>query len=281
MKINSRVGFGTASLHHILDLRAKLKLLNTAYDSGIRYFDTAPLYGHGEAEKVLGQFVRGNRSQSTLVCATKVGLVPNVLIEKDPKLLLYYIALRKITTSTRLLKSSFWQPNRDYSSQYLVNRVESSLRKMGLDCLDIVLLHEPTMRDLEETENITEAVLSLKKRGLVRAFGISSQIAPSQSFKRALPDIADIIQIEMPLQPNDSDEKWIAENADATFGHFRVLNSAKSAGSSDDRLRNAVARAVQLNPSGTILFSSTKNDHVESIVAAIAVEDNKNKAGNT
>ena len=48
-KLINRVGFGTASLHHVNGLKSKLNLLNSAYDAGIRYFDTAPLYGHGLA----------------------------------------------------------------------------------------------------------------------------------------------------------------------------------------------------------------------------------------
>ena len=142
-KLNSRIGFGTASLHHINSLSSKLNLLDTAYDAGIRYFDTAPLYGHGNAERTLGHFARKHRSQASLVIATKVGLTPNPLVSKFPKLLFPYIALRKATTATHIASSAFWQPKRNYSPSYLIQRVELSLRALGLDYLDVVLLHEP------------------------------------------------------------------------------------------------------------------------------------------
>ena len=52
----------------------RLRLLETAYAHGIRHFDTAPLYGQGEAESLLGQFSRGKRDSITIT--TKFGLIP-------------------------------------------------------------------------------------------------------------------------------------------------------------------------------------------------------------
>jgi aryl-alcohol dehydrogenase-like predicted oxidoreductase len=52
----------------------RLQLLECAYDAGIRHFDTAPYYGYGEAERVLGEFLRGKRDQVTIT--TKFGIQP-------------------------------------------------------------------------------------------------------------------------------------------------------------------------------------------------------------
>ena len=53
----SRIGFGTASLHHLYRSRARSALLTAALDSGISHFDTAPMYGEGMAERELGRFL--------------------------------------------------------------------------------------------------------------------------------------------------------------------------------------------------------------------------------
>ncbi len=57
-----------------LTRRESLRLLDAAYDSGIRHFDTAPLYGYGESESVLGDLLKSCRSRVTI--ATKFGIAP-------------------------------------------------------------------------------------------------------------------------------------------------------------------------------------------------------------
>jgi D-threo-aldose 1-dehydrogenase len=71
----SRLGFGTSGIMGAaLTTAGRLKLLDAAFDAGIRHFDTAPLYGFGEAESLLGRFLRGRRDAITIT--TKFGLLP-------------------------------------------------------------------------------------------------------------------------------------------------------------------------------------------------------------
>jgi D-threo-aldose 1-dehydrogenase len=71
----SRLGFGTAGIMGAaLTGAGRLRLLETAWDAGIRHFDTAPLYGQGEAELLLGQFLRTRRD--TVSLTSKFGLLP-------------------------------------------------------------------------------------------------------------------------------------------------------------------------------------------------------------
>src|SRR5665213_3755850 len=69
----TRLGFGGAGLMGRLSERESLRLLETAYDAGIRHFDVAPSYGHGMAERCLGKFLRGKIDQVTV--ATKYGIL--------------------------------------------------------------------------------------------------------------------------------------------------------------------------------------------------------------
>ena len=59
----SRLGYGTTSLMAVQGSEERLALLECAYDSGILHFDTAPYYGYGEAERVMGKFLRGKRAR--------------------------------------------------------------------------------------------------------------------------------------------------------------------------------------------------------------------------
>jgi len=74
---SSRVGFGTGGLLRIGSARERQNVLAAALANGITHFDTAPIYGFGEAERALGRFLGGQRARVTLT--TKFGLRPSPL----------------------------------------------------------------------------------------------------------------------------------------------------------------------------------------------------------
>src|SRR5437764_7899291 len=73
-RTTTRLGFGCASLMGALGKRESLALLEAAYEAGVRHFDVAPLYGFGQAEGCLGEFLAGRRDQVTVT--TKYGIPP-------------------------------------------------------------------------------------------------------------------------------------------------------------------------------------------------------------
>lgn len=112
------LGYGTAALGRSLSRRERVRLVDVAYDAGIRYFDTAPLYGGGAAEEALGRALRG---KDDVVVATKVGIVP-------PGIVGY--ALRRPSAANR------------FSADDIRAQLEGSLRRLGAVRVDAVLLHE-------------------------------------------------------------------------------------------------------------------------------------------
>jgi D-threo-aldose 1-dehydrogenase len=101
-------------------------LVLDAYDSGIRYFDTAPFYGYGKSEHMVGDELRGRRDW---ILSTKVGrrLKPRRLPQdaNDP------------------WKSPFpFEPHFDYSYDGVMRSYEDSLQRLGLNRIDIVFIHD-------------------------------------------------------------------------------------------------------------------------------------------
>ena len=70
----SVIGFGCDKIGEALNFRDSCELLELSFSNGINYFDTAPPYGLGTSEKILGRFLKNKRSQ--VVVATKFGLLP-------------------------------------------------------------------------------------------------------------------------------------------------------------------------------------------------------------
>ena len=161
-----RLGFGAAgigNLYRAVDDAAAQATVEAAWAGGIRYFDTAPHYGLGLSERRLGVALRDKPRDEFLV-STKVGrlLVPaaNPESARDDEGFDVPADLRRV-----------WDP----TEAGIRRSLEDSLDRLGLDCVDVLYLHDPDAYDLES--GITQALPAMEKlrdEGLVKAIGVGS-----------------------------------------------------------------------------------------------------------
>lgn len=143
----SAIGFGCWSLGGGSGWRESsdadsIATIHRAIDSGITFFDTAPVYGFGGSETLLGEALRGRRDAVTL--ASKCGL---------------------LWDDSRTIR-------RDLSAEAVRNDLENSLRRLQTDRLDLLQLHWPDHETpLEETAGVLEEFL---KAGKVRYLGLTN-----------------------------------------------------------------------------------------------------------
>ncbi|MGN0906568.1 MAG: aldo/keto reductase [Bullifex sp.] len=131
------------------DEKDSIAALDAAISNGFTYFDTAPAYGNGLAETILGKTVKGRRDQ--VVIATKCGL------EWGPS----GSMLHKERDGVKV-----W---RNLKKDGVIRQTEESLKRLGTDYIDILLTHWQCPVDpIEET---IEALETLKKSGKIRAWG--------------------------------------------------------------------------------------------------------------
>jgi D-threo-aldose 1-dehydrogenase len=131
--------------------------LAAAWAAGIRAFDTAPHYGVGVSERRLGSFLAGQPRDEFTVC-TKVGrlLVPAAGDVQGDE------GFYGIPPLTRV---------RDYSRDGVRRSLEESLERLGLDRVDIVLIHDPDDFMEQAASEAYPALASLRDQGVVRAVG--------------------------------------------------------------------------------------------------------------
>ena len=131
--------------------------LAAAWDAGIRAFDTAPHYGVGVSERRLGAFLAGRPRDEFTVC-TKVGrrLVPAAGDVQGEE------GFYDIPPLTRV---------RDYSRDGVRRSLEESLERLGLDRVDIVLIHDPDDFMEQAADEAYPALAELRAQGTVRAVG--------------------------------------------------------------------------------------------------------------
>jgi D-threo-aldose 1-dehydrogenase len=156
----TRLSLGTAPLGGLFKSVSDKdgdELLNTALDIGINYFDTAPQYGHGVAEIRLGKALRG--AKVPFVVETKVGRV----LRHDPNAEIF----PWFPDAPRDLVPVF-----DYSPDGIRRAFDESLERMGLDHLDIVLMHDAEEHVKEAIENAFPVLAEYRAQGLIKAVGI-------------------------------------------------------------------------------------------------------------
>jgi len=159
----SELGFGCAPLGGwpvaVSDQDAKLSL-ETAWSRGIRYFDTAPLYGSGMSEKRLGNFLQKQRREEFIV-STKVG---RLIIDTEKS-----NAAEKFIGSPQDKDSEF-----NFTYDGAMQSFEDSLSRLGLDTIDILYIHDPDNHPdhfEEAKKGALKALVKLRDEGVVKAIG--------------------------------------------------------------------------------------------------------------
>ncbi|MFR8548868.1 MAG: aldo/keto reductase family oxidoreductase [Lachnospiraceae bacterium] len=119
-----------------------VQIVEKALEQEVTFFDHADIYGGGACETVFGKVMREiGCDREKLFIQSKCGIVPGVMY--------------------------------DFSKEHILEAVDGSLKRLGVDYLDALLLHRPDT--LMEPEEVAEAFDELERRGKVRYFGVSNQ----------------------------------------------------------------------------------------------------------
>ena len=159
--IASRIALGTWAIGGWMwggsDEKESIRTIHAALDHGINLLDTAPVYGQGRSEEIVGEALRQHGRRESVILATKVGLDwTNGKVERN---------------STR---------------QRILQELEDSLRRLQTDYIDIYQVHWPD--PLVPMEETAATLRALYEQGKIRAIGVSNY-SPEQMarFETAAP----------------------------------------------------------------------------------------------
>jgi aryl-alcohol dehydrogenase-like predicted oxidoreductase len=259
------------------------------------------MYGLGLAERELGRFARARRAD--LVIATKFGILPSSMAQgiarvQRPvrRLLAMYPGLR------RRARSSAAGPRSGPAGGLLFRAagftaasarasLQRSLRALGTDYVDLLLLHDPQPGEVRSDE-VCAYLEEARLAGHIRAWGVAGELEPTREVIRALPITAPVLQVrEDVLQPPALRIPLDASTVRITFGvlarvgpiveHVAVdpkrRREWREAVGCDCAAPEAVASlllrwAVRENPDGVVLFSTIRTHHLLSAAAAVAAD---------
>jgi D-threo-aldose 1-dehydrogenase len=165
------MGFGAAPIGNFLKPIPEEEagaMISRAWDAGMRYFDTAPYYGHGLSELRLGHYLRW-KPRDEFVVSSKVGRVLKAARRRD-------IDFRPWVDGAPF-KCRF-----DYSYDGTMRSFEDSLQRLGLEHIDILFIHDADVfthgAEMQKVyfkqamDGCYRALIELREQGLVKAIGV-------------------------------------------------------------------------------------------------------------
>jgi D-threo-aldose 1-dehydrogenase len=168
----TRLGFGGAPIGGLFSAVSDSDAIATvrrAWDLGIRYFDTAPLYGYGASERRVGAGLAG-MPRGELTISTKVGRLirPADALPDDADIDRQELAGRE---NAFYVGTGPVRPVFDYSFDGVIRSVEESLERLGLERIDIAFIHDPDDHWEAAIGGAYPALERLRADGVVRAIG--------------------------------------------------------------------------------------------------------------
>lgn len=141
------------------EVEQSVSAIRTAVEGGVNLVDTAPIYGFGESERVVGRAIRGIREQ--VVLATKCGLV----WDRERGVFAF-------DSDEKSIGGKVYRVYKYLGAESIRRELESSLRRLDTDYVDLYQTHwQEESTPIEET---METLLKLKQEGKIRAIGVSN-----------------------------------------------------------------------------------------------------------
>lgn len=191
--------FGTAGLSALPTQGRALRLLEEAFAGGIRHFDTAPLYGQGYAEWVLGRFLSCKSGEVKVT--GKFGLAGGVSPRLDPRLALPLNYLRKKYMSGHAVKQSADPvPDRSPLAYRRISLAQvkasftGSLKRLGCERFDCYMIHEGLPSFLDDDARLW--LIQQKTAGHIGSLGVATRGSALMELNAADLEGFDILQYE-------------------------------------------------------------------------------------
>lgn len=261
------------------------RLLDEAFDQGIRHFDVARMYGLGAAERELGRFAHRRRDQ--IVIATKFGIEPAPASSRlaplqgpARRLLARYPALRR---HVKKRADTFHSPRR-YDAETARASLLTSMRELQTDYVDIFLIHDPAVTDHLDLPGVCEYLEEARHAGHLRAWGVAGEPSPCIQIKQSLPTATvlqtrqDILSRVSALPQGLGPLITFGVLGDAFHQITRYLGKSQQCRSrwseelgiecSPQVVASMLLRdALEANPKGVVLYSTTRPERLSEASA--------------
>ncbi len=239
----SRIG----SLGNPVPMRDMRRLLERSLELGVSLFDTADIYGQGDSEREIGTLIAGRRDQAFVVTKCGKKFSRKMQLMRSLKPILKPLLGRAGPARKAVVGQRDANLATDFSPAHIAGALNASLRRLGTDHVDALLLHSPPASDI--TPAVADALEVQKRDGKLRHWGMSCDDLPALEASLALPGLA---LVELPMDVLD---EAIASGLTAEMGERGIGILA----------REVLRMQPGLSP-GEALVQASRRDGVTSVI---------------
>ena len=294
----TRLGFGCSSIMGALGRHDSLNMLEAAWDAGIRHFDVAPMYGYGEAEGCVGEFLQRHQGQVTVTTkfgiAAKAGGILGRIARSALRPIVHRfpgLKQRARNASPVATPASFTQvqtpqpakpPNPIFNAEEARKSLYGSLAALRAEHIDVWLLHDVTPRDLTD-DALLRFLQDSVKSGAVGTFGVGTDRSYIDALCSEHPSYCPTLQYEWSVfNPIVAHTNAFHIHHRSLTNNFRSIHAdlilkkercsrwcdfiGADVGDSEVLAKLMLKAALLLNPESVILFSSKSPNHIRDNV---------------
>ena len=241
--MRDRLVFGAGALHRIVTASRRRRVLDAAYDAGIRAFDVAPAYGNGIDEIEVGLALRGRRTACAI--QTKFG-IPTPIYGPAAR---HAFIVRRWADQLAGSSARAYR-RREFSAASLTDSLEGSLRRLRTDHVDALFLHEPIAPlSAAQIEEIIACAERLKAAGKIGALGVAGPLAAVTACPTL--DRFDVVQVPWPERAPAVDAA--PGSSVVVYGAFRAYRETAR----ELDFSSFVRRALVAHPGLRVIVSSS------------------------
>ncbi|MGP0094535.1 MAG: aldo/keto reductase [Xanthobacteraceae bacterium] len=239
------------------------RTLERALDLGITVFDTADVYGQGDSERVLGRFLKSRRDRAFVISKVGKRLSTEMRMMRPLKPVLRALAMASRRPNKTVILRRWGHMRSDFSIAHIAVALDATLRRLGLDTLDGLLLHSPPASALELA--VDAALAEFKRAGKVRHYGVSCD--DLACLKAAL-DLPGITLLQLPLDVIISAE---AAGLTPSIGERSIAVFAREVIRTQPDLSppTAIAKAAARSDVTCVIAGTSNAHHLEDLAGAI------------
>lgn len=270
--ISQHLGFGCVGLSAMSSYFSARALLEKSYSAGILHYDTAPLYGRGYSEQIVGDFIRDKRQYVTI--ATKFGLGEPGLPALPAQLAVSLNTVKKIITGSRKSVNQAEAKTQDVPALYkreiglraVADGLHNSLKRLKTDYVDYYFLHEGIPSFL--SDEAMDYLIKVKKEGKVRKIGLASNVFHLLNLKPSEIIDWDVLQYEA---GNNAAEELLKRYSDKEHIHHSCLKHGIQNTTGIDSVEKGgyvLAACAKQNNAGKVLFSTKSKERLKQNIQA-------------
>jgi aryl-alcohol dehydrogenase-like predicted oxidoreductase len=257
------------SLNNPVPIREIERMLAAAVDAGINLFDTADIYGQGDSERTLGRLAA--RHPGRVFVITKIGFVhrrhAGLIRVAKPLLRLWLNARSDLRQGVVQARARLME--QDFSIAHLRRAADASRRRLGIDRLDGLLLHDPPLTVLRDPRT-ADVLHELACDGIASNIGVSACAVDEVEAALAIPAVT-MLQVPM-IVAAELERCGIADrlrNRRIALFVREVLPKAGDDRHGPDAVRTAVAGAIVPDFVTAAIVGVSTRHHLDELLDAL------------